>query len=769
MFGVGQEIANRFRLTRQLGGSAAEPVWLASRFDGQSAVVLKFRPATALGAVVGDAASSKLQHPGIAAVIEQLQFGTQSVAVYAFAAQGDLGVSRGRACATWLPWVGAVAETLEYLHSEGLVHGDLKAANVLIDDAGRALLTDLTTVKPIGAARNVADPFSPFSASPEQRSGANVQVGDDIYAFGAMLYELLCAEPPGYTADDKLPTAATAATPDVIPVQPAPSRLIALTMQCLAQRAVDRPISMREVCNGLAECEAVATQARSATPILTPPVSAADVIRPQWQRASRVESPDASQLRRQGFRQGVLVAAVVALAVVAIVLFAWPARQPGSVAASAPVGSTNATVATTTAAANSAALDLQALAVAKTEAESQRENLAPRVAALRTADAISWNPAALTAASTALAESDALMAQRDYAQAIKSLQTLASVVTQLEAGRTSALQAALQRGREAMQERNSAAAVSAFAQALKIDAANREAQRGAQRANNLDAVATELARAASLEQAGKFSDAAVAYRHVLTLDAQTSVATAALARLQSRFAADQFGQAMARGFAELNAAHLAAAREAFTSAQKQRPGDPEVARALEQLAAAEVGTQLSAALAEAQNAASREQWLEATRHYQRALALDGTLVDARAALTQATARAQLDRELQLLVVQPERAYSAAVHDAGVATLQRAQAMAAPGPLLTRQIAGVAAVLRQAETPVAVALRSDGQTSVTVYKVGDLGAFAERSLQLKPGRYVVAGSRSGYRDVRRELVVLPDREPTPLIVQCTELL
>jgi serine/threonine protein kinase len=366
MYGVGQEIAHRFRLTRQLGGSAAEPVWLASRRDGQSAVVLKFRSEVPLDAVAGDAAIRKLQHPGIAAVIEQLNVGAASVAVYALAAQGDLGTSRGRACATWLPWVREVAATLDYLHTEGLVHGDVKATNVLIDATGHALLADLATVKPINAARGAADPYSPFSASPEQRSGANVQASDDIYAFGAMLYELLCAEPPGYTTDTVAMLAAPATAPEIVPVLSAPPVLVALARRCLAQRAADRPVSMREVCSELAQCDATAMSARSATPILTPPISAADVIRPQWQRASRAEPPDAAQLRRQGFRQGVLVAAAVVLAVVALLLFAWPARHAAPVAATAPVGAMTATVAAT--AASSAALDLQSMAVAKTEA-----------------------------------------------------------------------------------------------------------------------------------------------------------------------------------------------------------------------------------------------------------------------------------------------------------------------------------------------------------------------------------------------------------------
>jgi len=77
------------------------------------------------------------------------------------------------------------------------------------------------------------------------------------------------------------------------------------------------------------------------------------------------------------------------------------------------------------------------------------------------------------------------------------------------------------------------------------------------------------------------------------------------------------------------------------------------------------------------------------------------------------------------------------------------------------------VLDQASTPVSVTLRSDNLTAVTVYRVGELGNFTERALQLKPGRYVVVGTRSGYRDVRRELNVAPGAAPAVLSIQCVD--
>ena len=77
-----------------------------------------------------------------------------------------------------------------------------------------------------------------------------------------------------------------------------------------------------------------------------------------------------------------------------------------------------------------------------------------------------------------------------------------------------------------------------------------------------------------------------------------------------------------------------------------------------------------------------------------------------------------------------------------------------------------AMLQVAATPVRVRLESDNLTRVTVYKVGALGAFEQHELKLRPGKYTVVGSRKGYRDVRRELVVVPGEEST-LVVRCEE--
>jgi serine/threonine-protein kinase len=102
--------------------------------------------------------------------------------------------------------VGQIASALSVAHAAGLVHRDVKPENILLDNKGQALLTDFGIARPILMSRmgRAAQTLSatglptgtPEYMAPEQLRGEPMDQRADIYALGAVLYELLTGHAP---------------------------------------------------------------------------------------------------------------------------------------------------------------------------------------------------------------------------------------------------------------------------------------------------------------------------------------------------------------------------------------------------------------------------------------------------------------------------------------------------------------------------------------------------------------------------------------------
>jgi serine/threonine protein kinase len=231
----------------------------------------------------------------------------------------------------------------------------------------------------------------------------------------------------------------------------------------------------------------------------------------------------------------------------------------------------------------------------------------------------------------------------------------------------------------------------------------------------------------------------------------------------------EYSRAVSDGLGALERGAFEEAHAAFTRAAAARPGTPVVADGLARAEDGRKGESLEAHRRQGEAAEVLEDWRGALAEYDAALRIEPAVAFALAGRARGVARLELDQRLQGYLRRPERLSAEAVAHEAEAALERAREALPAGPRLAGQIAALQNALASSRTPVPAQLLSDGITDVVVLRVGRLGLFREKTLDLRPGSYVVVGKRPGYRDARRTLLIAPGRSPEPLLVRCDEAL
>jgi hypothetical protein len=276
-----------------------------------------------------------------------------------------------------------------------------------------------------------------------------------------------------------------------------------------------------------------------------------------------------------------------------------------------------------------------------------------------------------------------------------------------------------------------------------------------------------LASAERLAAAGDLAAAQSDYQEALRLDPQSKAAREGLQRVKDRLAAEEFRRRMAEGFAALNAGDLPGAQARFLKAKALRPEASDAAEALAQTETRLRTARIEAARQRALAAEQREDWAGALAAYEEALSMEPALQFAQQGQERTAAMVTLERRVTFFVNQPGLLDSDAQLENAVRLLQDLQAAPPLGVRLSAEADKLGGLVQTAKTPVRVLIASDSLTEVSVYRVGRLGRFGERELTLRPGRYIVVGSRDGYRDERLELVVKPGPDPIHVTILCKE--
>jgi eukaryotic-like serine/threonine-protein kinase len=267
-------LGTTYTVERELGGGGMSRVFLAHELALGRRVVLKVLPPELSEAVSDERfrreirLAAQLQHSHLVPVLSAGDVNGLPYFTMPFVdgqslrdrlAQQLASRGSGLPIAEAVSILRDVAAALAYAHGRGIIHRDVKPANVLLA-AGDALLTDMGVAKAVVASQNGNEtPLTaagvilgtPAYMAPEPIAGnPDVDARADIYGWGAMAYEILTGETPfAGRAPGALRTAHLTELPSPLALRrrDAPAALADLVMRCLAKRPDDRPSSARDL------------------------------------------------------------------------------------------------------------------------------------------------------------------------------------------------------------------------------------------------------------------------------------------------------------------------------------------------------------------------------------------------------------------------------------------------------------------------------------------------------------------------------------------
>lgn len=738
----GQRLLGRFVLIEPLGRGGQGEVWRVLDEARSAQIALKVSPSHGLAAL---RAQYELARQGAGkGVLDYFEpLSDERLAVLPMElASADAKTLRAKSWTQVLGVLREVAEALAGLHERGIVHRDVKPSNVLIGFDGRARLADFGVAARVGAA-SVVGVASPFSASPQQLSGASASVADDLFGFGALAYELLGGYPPNFPDAER--ARAGLPPPKLTTSVATPSGLVDLVMSLLSTNPESRPSNLRAIAGTLASFESTR---------LTP-VVAAKVVRPEDAAAERTAP---SKVSKPSFGAWIgLTALLVILALVFFVLprFVTPPVEPQKVArSSAPT----APQAVTT------GLPDPAL-VARFEDEDGK--FRALLEELETQGAGIWGGTAFAAAKSLGKLALDAEASRDYVLALDRIGVANQRLARIAEERPQTLARQLREGDAALDVGRLEVAGQAFQLAQRIDPSNEEAGKGLARVVALGPVLPALVEAETALLTLDYLKALTRYEEVLRADPVNRVAREGVARARSAIGSDRYAREIGDALIALRAGRTQDARAALTRATTLRPAGAELPQILAQIEAAGERRDLNVVRGEILQLEAAERWSEALLRYDALLVRDSTLKFAREGRVRVAPRAELSRRIEVLLGNPSRLSAPEVRREGERLLTQASGINENASVLKGKSERLREMLRLYDRPVSAVLESDGMTLVSVQRVGNFGAFTRREVSLKPGRYVAVGSRPGYRDVRQEFVVLPDSANVVVSIRCTE--
>ncbi|MDQ7805144.1 serine/threonine-protein kinase [Amycolatopsis sp. A133] len=257
-----RRIRDRYRLLEPIGGGAMGTVWRAQDEKLDRTVAIKelllphdhdeHRTEEAKNRAMREARiAARLQHSHAITVFAVLEEEDRPWLVMEYLPSKSLAVVLGEEPATVDDAIRVgvqISSALAGAHRAGIVHRDVKPANILVSEDGTAKITDFGISRAIGDVKLTATgeiAGTPAYLAPEVARGEDADFAADVFSLGATLYAAVEGQSPYGVADNPIALLYKASSGETAPPEKA-GRLTPLLVRMLATEPAERP-SMDEV------------------------------------------------------------------------------------------------------------------------------------------------------------------------------------------------------------------------------------------------------------------------------------------------------------------------------------------------------------------------------------------------------------------------------------------------------------------------------------------------------------------------------------------
>ena len=406
------------------------------------------------------------------------------------------------------------------------------------------------------------------------------------------------------------------------------------------------------------------------------------------------------------------------------------------------------------------------LAQARQEAEAQlAEFIALELRLEEELNVDAWGESELAAIKDRANDADDLFVAGQFHEALTEYAGATDELKALFANGEERFSTAIGEGEAAIIALDHPAAVAAFERASTIRVDDPRVAAGSARTARLPEIIELLRESDRAVLRRNYPLAEEFLAKVKTIDPATTGLDERFAAIAADIADELRRTTLSEGFAALENGDHDIAIDAFERVLARTPRDADGLAGLQQAKQARILAQIDRLRDAAERAEQQAKWASALAAYNEALAIDPTLkfaiagkqrIAGRVVLMQAMARFNDDPA----VLSGDNEFADARE-----VLARAEAEIDPGEKFAAEVAKLRAIIEHSTAPVPLILVSDNTTEVVIHNVGALGAFTRNEILLRPGRYVIVGSRDGCRDVRKEIILAPGMEPVD--IRCVE--